>query len=152
VRNRRNTQFGIVQSDVLEYLKTFEANDPEVQKAVKGVRIMFPLYNEEIHVLARKDIASMKDLAGKKIAVGKKDSGTFLTATLIMDILQVKAGARMDINPDEALPKLMSGEIDAFFYVAGAPAALFSGDAIDKTKFHLVPITEAPLLATPSRR
>ena len=94
VRNRKNTQFGIVQNDVLEYLKTFEANDPEVQKAVKGVRIMFPLYNEEIHVLARKDIAGMKDLVGKKIAVGKKDSGTFLTATLIMDILRVKAGER----------------------------------------------------------
>ena len=153
VRNRRNTQFGIVQSDVLEYLKTFEANDPEVQKAVKGVRIMFPLYNEEIHVLARKDIAGMKDLAGKKIAVGKKDSGTFLTATLIMDILQVKPGERIDINPDEALPKLLSGEIDAFFYVAGAPAALFAGNTIDKAKFHLLPITEAPLLATytPSR-
>ena len=153
VRNRRNTQFGIVQSDVLEYLKTFEANDPEVQKAVKGVRIMFPLYNEEIHVLARNDIASLKDLSGKKVAVGKKDSGTFLTATLIMDILQVKAGQRMDINPDEALPKLVSGEIDAFFYVAGAPASLFTGNTIDKAKFHLVPITEAPLLATytPSR-
>jgi TRAP transporter TAXI family solute receptor len=153
VRNRRNTQFGIVQSDVLEYLKTFEANDREVQKAVKGVRIMFPLYNEEIHVLARKEISGMKDLAGRKIAVGKKDSGTFLTATLIMDILQVKAGQRMDINPDEALPKLLSGEIDAFFYVAGAPASLFTGEAIDKTKFHLLPITEAPLLATytPSR-
>ena len=153
VRNRRNTQFGIVQSDVLEYLKTFEANDPEVQKAVKGVRIMFPLYNEEIHVLARKDIAGMKDLVGKKIAVGKKDSGTFLTATLIMDILQVKAGERLDINPDEALPKLLSGEVDAFFYVAGAPASLFTSTTIDKAKFHLLPITEAPLLATytPSR-
>ncbi len=153
VRNRRNTQFGIVQSDVLEYLKTFEKNDPEVQKAVKGVRIMFPLYNEEIHVLARTDIAGLKDLAGKKVAVGKKDSGTFLTATLIMDILQVKAGERMDINPDEALPKLLSGEIDAFFYVAGAPASLFTGNTIDRAKFHLVPITEAPLLATytPSR-
>lgn len=153
VRNRRNTQFGIVQSDVLEYLKTFEANDPEVQKAVKGVRIMFPLYNEEIHVLARKDIAGMKDLAGRRIAVGKKDSGTFLTATLIMDILKVKAGERLDINPDEALPKLLSGEIDAFFYVAGAPASLFTANTIDKAKFHLLPITEAPLLATytPSR-
>ena len=153
VRNRRNTQFGIVQSDVLEYLKTFEANDPEVQKAVKGVRIMFPLYNEEIHVLSRRDIGSMKDLAGRKVAVGKKDSGTFLTATLILDILQVKAGERLDLNPDEALPKLLSGEIDAFFYVAGAPAALFTGNAIDKAKFHLLPITEAPLLATytPSR-
>lgn len=41
VRNRRNTQFGIVQSDLLEYLKTFEANDPEVQDAVRGVRISF---------------------------------------------------------------------------------------------------------------
>ncbi len=100
VRNRRNTQFGIVQSDVLEYLKTFEANDPDVQQAVRGVRIMFPLYNEEVHVLARKDIADLKGLAGHKIAVGKKDSGTFLTSSLILDILQVKGGERLPLNPD----------------------------------------------------
>lgn len=153
VRNRRNTQFGIVQSDVLEYLKTFEAGDAEVQQAVRGVRIMFPLYDEEIHVLARRDIATMKDLAGRKVAVGKADSGTFLTASLILDILQVSAGERVPDNPDEALPKLIAGEIDALFYVAGAPAPLFADDTIDREKFHLVPITEAPLLATyiPSR-
>ena len=40
VRQRRNTQFGIVQSDVLEYLKTYERNDQEIQNAVRGVRIM----------------------------------------------------------------------------------------------------------------
>lgn len=148
VRNSRNTQFGIVQSDVLEYLKTFEADDPEVQQAVRGVRIMFPLYNEEIHVLARTDIKDMGDLAGKKVAVGVKDSGTFLTSSLILDILQVKTGERVPLNPDAALPKLLSGEIDAFFYVAGAPAALFKNNPIDGAKFHLVPITEAPLLAT----
>lgn len=148
VRNRKNTQFGIVQSDVLEYLKTFEANDPEVQQAVRGVRIMFPLYDEEIHVLARRDIAGIKDLAGKKVAVGVKDSGTFLTASLVLDILQVKPAEKLPLNPDAALPKLLSGEIDAFFYVAGAPAPLFAGDAIDGAKFHLLPITEAPLLAT----
>ena len=148
VRNRKNTQFGIVQSDVLEYLKTFEANDPEVQQAVRGVRIMFPLYDEEIHVLARRDIAGLKDLAGKKVAVGVKDSGTFLTASLVLDILQVKPTEKLPLNPDAALPKLLAGEIDAFFYVAGAPAPLFAGDAIDGAKFHLLPITEAPLLAT----
>lgn len=153
VRNSKNTQFGIVQSDVLEYLKTFEADDPEVQQAVRGVRIMFPLYNEEIHVLARTDIKGMEDLAGKKVAVGVKDSGTFLTSSLILDILQVKTGERVPLNPDAALPKLLAGEIDAFFYVAGAPAALFKNNPIDGAKFHLVPITEAPLLATytPSR-
>jgi hypothetical protein len=148
VRNRKNTQFGIVQNDVLEYLKTFEANDKEIQQAVKGVRIMFPLYNEEVHVLAKKSIANLEGLAGKKVAIGVKDSGTYLTATLMMDILQIKGAEKVTINPDQALPKLQSGEIDAFFYVAGAPASLFQGDAIDGTKFHLLPITEAPLLAT----
>lgn len=148
VRNRRNTQFGIVQSDLLEYLKTFEANDPEVQDAVRGVRIMFPLYNEEVHVLARTGIASLKDLEGKKIAIGVKDSGTFLTASLILDILQVEAAERLPFNPDQALPKLQAGEIDAFFYVAGAPASLFTNAEMDPAQFHLLPITEAPLLAT----
>jgi TRAP-type uncharacterized transport system substrate-binding protein len=46
------------------------------------------------------------------------------------------------------LPKLQAGEIDAFFYVAGAPASLFASADIDPEKFHLLPITEAPLLAT----
>ena len=148
VRKRRNTQFGIVQSDVLEYLKTFEAGDAEVQDAVRGVKIMFPLYDEEVHVLARADIAGMRDLAGKKVAVGVQDSGTFLTASLVLDILQVKAAERLPLNPDQALPKLLSGEIDAFFYVAGAPASLFADAEIDPAQFHLLPITEAPLLAT----
>ncbi len=148
VRNRRNTQFGIVQSDLLEYLKTFESADADVQKAVRGVRIMFPLYNEEVHVLARTDINSLKDLSGKKIAVGVKDSGTFLTASLILDIVQVTGAERLELAPDAALPKLLSGDIDALFYVAGAPAALFSTGTIDGTKFHLLPITDAPLLAT----
>lgn len=148
VRNRKNTQFGIVQNDVLEYLKTFEANDKEIQQAVRGVRIMFPLYNEEVHVLAKSGIADLEGLAGKKVAIGVKDSGTYLTATLILDILQVNDVEKITINPDEALPKLESGEIDAFFYVAGAPASLFQGEGIDGTKFHLLPIKETPLLAT----
>jgi uncharacterized protein len=148
VRNRKNTQFGIVQNDVLDYLKTFEANDAEIQKAVKGVRIMFPLYNEEVHVLARTDIKGMEDLSGKKVAVGVKDSGTYLTSSLMLDILQIKNVQKVEVNPDQALPQLEAGTIDAFFYVAGAPASLFQGDEIDGTKFHLLPITQAPLLAT----
>jgi hypothetical protein len=148
VRNRKNTQFGIVQNDLLEYLKTFEANDKDIQQAVKGVRIMFPLYNEEVHVLAKQDIPNLEGLAGKKVAIGVKDSGTYLTATLMLDILQIKDADKVLLNPDQALPKLQSGELDAFFYVAGAPASLFEGDAIDGAKFHLLPITEAPLLAT----
>ena len=148
VRNKRNTQFGIVQSDVLEYLKTYEANDPEVQEAVRGVRIMFPLYNEEVHLLAKKEIASARDLNGKKVAVGIEDSGTFLTASLVLDLLRVNQAERLTIKPGDALNQLLAGDIDAFFYVSCAPTSLFAEAAIDPEKFHLVPLTETPLTAT----
>ena len=148
VRNRRATQFGIVQSDVLEYLKTYEANDAEIQQAIRGMRIMYPLYNEEVHVLARRDINSLKDLAGKRVAIGKTNSGTSLTSTLMLDIVGVDDAQRLPLNPDEALPLLEQGQIDALFYVAGMPASLFAKNQIDGSRFHLVPIQDAPLLAT----
>ncbi len=148
VRQRKSTQFGIVQSDVLEYLKTYETNDAEIQQAVKGVRIMFPLYNEEVHLIARKEIGSIKDLSGKKVGIGEKDSGTFLTASLILDILRVEGADRQTIGAAPSLEKLLAGEIDAFFYVAGAPAALFATDTIDPEKFHLVRLDDLALAQT----
>lgn len=147
VRKRRHTQFGIVQSDVLEFLKTFAANDPEMARAIFGVRIAFPLYNEEIHVLARKDIATLKDLAGKKVAIGVEDSGTFLTASLVLDLTQIEPAERLTINAEDSLQQLMAEEIDAFFYVAGAPTKIFANDAIDGSKFHLLPISDPTLQA-----
>ena len=67
VRDRPRTQLGIAQSDVLEYVRTFQADDPVLARAARGVRIMFPLYDEEVHVLARSDIADLKGLAGKRV-------------------------------------------------------------------------------------
>lgn len=148
LRNRRNTQFGIVQSDVLEYLKTYESADPEIQQAVRGVRIMLPLYNEEIHILARKDIADISGLSGRRVAIGKVNSGTYLTASLMLDILGIKGAQRLDYSQDEALPMLERGEIDAFFYVAGAPASLFVKNPIDGSRFHLLPIRDEALMRT----
>jgi TRAP transporter TAXI family solute receptor len=142
------TPLGIVQSDVLEYLKTYEANDPEIQEAVRGVRIMFPLYNEEVHLVARKEIASADDLAGKKVVVGEKDSGTFLTASLILDILRVEKAERIAASPADGLEKLLAGEVDAFFFVAGAPASLLATDRLDPEKYHLVKLDDAALRQT----
>ena len=70
VRDRPATQLGIVQSDVLEYYRTFAADDPDLRRPARGVRVAFPLYNEEVHVLARRDIATLADLAGRKVATG----------------------------------------------------------------------------------
>jgi len=147
VRQRPNTQFGIVQSDVLEYLQTYSANDPVIARAIAGVRIAFPLYNEEVHIMARKDIADLAGLTGKRVAVGVEDSGTFLTSSLILDLAEVGVAERVTIGPDDSLRQLQAGEIDAFFYVAGAPTSLFGNANIDPDQFHLLPIND-PVLQT----
>ena len=147
VRARPQTQFGIVQSDVLEYLNTFAAQDSELARAVQGVRIAFPLYNEEVHVLARRDIASLQDLAGKRVSIGVENSGTFLTASLVLDLSQVAPAERVLLNADDSLRLLLEGQIDAFFYVAGAPTAIFASPLIDPELYHLVPINDPTLQA-----
>ncbi len=145
VRDRRATQLGIVQSDVLEYYQTFSGDDPALRRATWGVRIAMPLYEEEVHVLARRDIASLADLAGRKVAVGLPDSGTQVTANAILDLTQVAPAERRPIAPAEALDALLRGDLDALFYVVGAPAPLFASDRIDKAAFHLLPL-DAPVL------
>lgn len=147
VRQRPGTQFGIVQGDVLEYMQTFAAGDPAVARAITGVRIAFPLYDEEVHILARRDIADLDGLAGKRVAIGVENSGTFLTASLILSLAGVEPGEKLLTAPDAALPQLMAGQIDAFFYVAGAPASLYAEGGIDGKRFHLLPIREPTLQA-----
>lgn len=145
VRKRSHTQFGIVQSDVLEYLKTYASDDPNIARAIFGVRIAFPLYNEEVHILARRDIASLADLNAKRVAVGVEDSGTFLTASLVLDLAGVQPSERVTINATDSMERLLAGDLDAFFYVAGAPTKLFQSDRIDPEQFHLLPITDPTL-------
>jgi uncharacterized protein len=146
VRDRPVTQFGIVQSDVLEYLQTFREENPELGRIADGLRVVFPLYDEEVHILARREIASLAGLAGRRVAVGVQDSGNFITAQLVLDLAQVEpAERRADLAPSAALEALQAGEIDAMFYVVGAPAALF--EQVDGEAFHLLPMDDPVLQA-----
>lgn len=145
IREQVNTQFGLVQSDVLEYLRAYEGEDPEIESAVTGLRVAFPLYDQEVHILARKDVAELPDLRGKKVSLGAPNSGDFLTATVIFDLLGYSPGERLTLAPKDALEALLSGQIDAMFFVDGAPSQLLSNAQIDSEKFHLVDITD-PIL------
>jgi hypothetical protein len=65
----------------------------------------------------------------------------------LLDLVGVKAGKTLTIGPDESMARLKNGEIDAFFYVAGAPARLFADSGLDVSKFHLLPIVDPVLQA-----
>ena len=145
VRSRRHTQFGIVQSDVLEYLRTYASEDRDIARAIAGVRILAPLYNEEVHILAKREIGSLSDLNGRRVAVGVEDSGTFLTASLVLDLAGIAPSERLTISAGDSLAGLLAGEIDAFFYVAGAPTKLFETDEISSENFHFLEINDETL-------
>lgn len=145
VRQRRFTQFGIVQNDVLEYMQTFAGQDPVVARTIRGVRIAFPLYDEEVHILATKDIADFGGLDGKRVGIGNENSGTFLTSSLMLSLAGLEPSETRTLGPQEGLEALNAGEVDAFIYVAGAPAALYADGAIDPERFHLLPIKDDTL-------
>ncbi len=139
VYQRPATQLGIVQSDVLAFVARVQS-DPVLKRIAKKTKMVFPLYNEEIHLLARSGIAEFDDLSDRRVAIGREGSGTFLTARLLFSVADVVPREMVPIDTDQALAELKAGRIDAMFYVAGYPVKLFSEGVQDGDQLHLVPI------------
>lgn len=140
VYKRPRTQLGIVQSDVLAFVSKVQT-DETLKRIAKKIKMVFPLYNEEIHLLGRKDINDFHSLSGKKVAIGKEGSGTYLTASLLFKISGIEPLEMVTVGTDQALSQLKTGHIDAMFYVAGFPVKLFKDNVISSDQLHLVPIT-----------
>ena len=140
VYQRPGVQVGIVQSDVLAFVARVQT-DATLQRIAKKIKMVFPLYNEEIHLVARNGVASFDDLAGKRVAIGREGSGTYLTARLLFKVSEVTAGEMVAIDTDEALAELKAGRIDAMFFVAGYPVRLLTDGVVARDQLRLVPIT-----------
>jgi TRAP transporter TAXI family solute receptor len=139
VYKRPRTQMGIVQSDVLAFVAKIET-DPELQKIARKMKMVFPLYNEEIHLVGKKDVTAFNDLQGKNVAIGKEGSGTYLTAKLLFKVSGIKPANMVTVGTTDALEQLKAGTVDAMFYVAGYPVKLFSEQISDADNLHVVPI------------
>ncbi len=140
VYQRPGVQVGIVQSDVLAFVARVQT-DQTLQRIAKKIKMVFPLYNEEVHLLARKGIGSFDDLAGKRVAIGREGSGTYLTTRLLFKLSEVAPREMVTIDTDEALAELKAGRIDAMFFVAGYPVRLLSEGVTATDDLGLVPIT-----------
>jgi uncharacterized protein len=118
----RGVDLGIVQSDVLAFVRR-ERLFPLVDRLIQYV---CKLYDEEIHILARPGIERVQDLAGQRVNVDLRGSGTAMTASLIFEALGLRV-QEQNATQDTALEQLRRGEIAALVFVAGRPARLFSG-------------------------
>jgi len=140
VYQRPATQMGIVQSDVLAFVARVQS-DPVLKRIAKKTKLVFPLYNEEVHLLGRRGITDFDDLADRRVAIGREGSGTYLTARLLFKVSEVSPREMVPIDTDQALAELRAGRIDAMFYVAGYPVKLFTEGVSEADGLAVIPIT-----------
>jgi len=145
VFQRPGAQMGIVQSDVLAFVFRIQS-DPVLRRIARKVKMVFPLYNEEIHILGRKGISDFDDLADRRVAIGREGSGTYLTARILLKMADIAPRETVLIDTDEALAELKAGRIDAMFYVAGYPVKLFREKVATEDGLALVPILNKTVL------
>src|SRR5215217_2217263 len=128
----RGVDIGIVQMDAREGLKGANLHD----EALKRLRYIARLYNEEVHLLASRDITDIRQLDGRKVNIDRDGSGTNLTSRIIFDKLGVKPEFTT-YDQASSYARLRAGEIQAAIYVAGRPVrgvAEFQSEG----RFHLL--------------
>jgi uncharacterized protein len=119
----KNIDMAVVDEDNLRLL---QKKDPVLYANVEQrVQYITKLYNSEFQVLARNDIKSYDDLRDKKVNFNLKDSQTEVTADVVFNSLKIPV-QRSNYDNDEAMKRLISGEISAMIILTGAPQVTFS--------------------------
>jgi uncharacterized protein len=132
LRALRGIDLAVIQTDVLESAR------PQLSQS--GITYVAKLYNEEVHLLARGEIKTIGDLAGKRVNLGFQGDGAAFTGPRLFDLLKLKVQAT-HYDPGVALEKLKSGEIAAMLVVDGKPISQFEGlSARDGLHFVAVPL------------
>src|SRR5262249_25195879 len=93
---------------------------------------------QEVHVLARTEIGSLSELAGKKVSVGPQGSSSAATATALFKALGITVEPQ-HLDASTAIERLKQGTIDAAVIVGGKPYPLVSAVPTN-SGIHLLPI------------
>jgi len=136
----RGVDLAITQTDILRSVQqTGELGIGVGDKIVYVTK----LYDEEMHVLARSEIADYKGLNEKIVNFGQSGSSADLSARLIFKALGITVKS-VNVAQADALVLLKSGKIDATVEISGKPVNLFSSiRAGDGLKLLPIPYIDA---------
>ena len=112
----------LVQNDIAFYASQGEAMfNGEKITSVTGIATLFP---EVVQFIVRKEtgINTLQDMAGKKIAVGSKNSGTYYNAQQILSLAGVwEKIDQQFIGGTDAMKEVQEGRLDGFIFTSGLP-------------------------------
>lgn len=133
----RGIDMGIIQQGQLSYLTL---TNPELFKDIKQrIKYVTKLYNAEFHILARRNITSMRELDGRKVSLGKRLGSTDMVGRTILSKLDIDANI-LNMDLAGALTQMQQGQIDAVAVLGGAPISALS-ELRDFENYHFLPIT-----------
>ena len=131
LRYEPGVKFAIVQSDVFQaFLDQAAGGHAEANKIIRPLRVIMPLYNEEIYFIVRADsnLNYIHEIKGARINVGELGSGTALTTTTLYRLMFNEPIAEKNasfLSNEDALVKLIStNSLDVVAVIAGQPAKL----------------------------
>ena len=131
LRYEPGVKFALVQSDVYQaFLDQAESGNAEARALITPLRVIMPLYNEEIYFVARADsnLNYVHEIKDARINVGPLLSGTAMSATTLYRQMFGAPSSEANtsfLSNEEALVKLTGDKsIDVVALVLGQPAKL----------------------------
>jgi TRAP transporter TAXI family solute receptor len=133
LRYEEGVKLALVQSDVYQaFINQGKAGDATAAAIIRPLRVVLPLYNEEVYFIVRADspLNFVHEIRDAKINVGPLRSGTAMTTTTMYRLMFEQALPDKNVSfltHEEALAKLVGDKsIDVVAVVAGQPAKLLT--------------------------
>jgi hypothetical protein len=131
---------GIAQADLAAW--SFRGSHALNITPADSLRALASLYPDALHIVVRADspLHRLKDLQGKKIAIGDMASGNALSARLVLQAAGLSSDSKLlQQSPIEAGNALQQKKLDAFVVIGGAPMPMIRSLAAE------VPLRFIPL-------
>lgn len=133
LRYEAGVKLALVQSDVYQaFLDQAASGNADAKDMIRPLRVIVPLYNEEIYFIVREDSALnyIHEIRNARINAGELGSGTALTTTTLYRLMFnepiPEANASLLSNEDALVKLITDKSVDVVAIIAGQPAKLLA--------------------------
>jgi TRAP-type uncharacterized transport system substrate-binding protein len=137
---RNGVDLAIVPANAVAFNREVE------RSSGRQVRYVGRLYDEKLHVLARREITELRQLDGRRVNIGPSGGGAELAAQALFATLGIQPVVT-NHHVEIAREKLQTGDIDAAIFLTARPAYEVTGFT-PKTLVHLLPVRHDVLEGT----
>lgn len=140
--NHKKIDIGLVPSPILSNAITGSYNFKN--NVQSNIQFITNYSNFFIYLITRRNsnINKPSDISGKKVAIGRKNSTTWIVSNDIIETLLLENIAppqKLTIEAYEAYEKLLKGEIDAFLYTGIYPSTWINNLINNSNEIKIVP-------------